>query len=181
MRALDRKLLRDLWQMKGQALAIGLVLACGVATFVMSLSTLASLQSTQTAYYERYHFADVFTHLKRAPEALAARIAAIPGVAQVQTRVVVAVTLDVPGMTEPAVGRMISLPERPGPMLNALHLRRGRMIEPGREGEVLVSEGFAEAHNLGPGDTLAAALVSGLVVRRRLDQLDLVAVLKTRE
>ena len=57
MRALDRKLLRDLWLIKEQALAIALVIACGVATFVMSLSTLASLARTQDTYYDRYRFA----------------------------------------------------------------------------------------------------------------------------
>src|SRR5205085_6528047 len=137
MRALDRKLLRDLWNLRGQATAISLVLACGVGTFVMSLSTLGSLQHTQLAYYERYRFADVFARLKRAPESLAGRVAEIPGVARVQTRVVVDVNLDVPRMTEPAVGRLISIPERPAPGLNELHLRQGRWVEPDRR-EVLL-------------------------------------------
>jgi putative ABC transport system permease protein len=78
MRALDRKLVRDLWQMRGQARAICLVIACGVATFVLSLCTLSSLRSALDGYYERYRFAHVFAHLKRAPAALAQRIAAIP-------------------------------------------------------------------------------------------------------
>jgi putative ABC transport system permease protein len=167
MRALDRKLLRDLWQMRGQALAISLVIACGIATFVMSLNTLGSLQHTQEAYYERYRFADVFSHLRRAPEPVAARIAEIPGVAQVQTRVVEQVTLDVPGFKEPAIGRLISIPERRAPGLNDLHLRRGRYIEPGRDGEVLVSEGFAEAHALEPGDSLRA-IINGRLRRLRI-------------
>ena len=72
MRALDRKLMRDLWHMKGQAVAIGLVLASGVGTFVMSLSTLESLELSQQTYYERYGFSHVFAQLKRAPKTLAA-------------------------------------------------------------------------------------------------------------
>ena len=67
MTSLDRKLLRDLWQMVWQAVAVALVIACGVATFVMSLSTLISLLRLQADYYDRYVFAEVFTHLKRAP------------------------------------------------------------------------------------------------------------------
>src|SRR5262245_15902747 len=110
MNALDRKLIRDLLLIKGQALAICLVMACGVATLVMSLSTLESLRQTQESYYERYRFAQVFTYLKRAPNSLAARLAEIPGVAHVQTRIVVGVTLDVAGMPEPAAGRLISIP-----------------------------------------------------------------------
>lgn len=158
MRALDRKLVRDLWRMKGQALAICLVIAAGVATFVMSLSTLDSLRRTLDAYYERYRFADVFVHLKRAPNALAERLSEVPGVSQVQTRVVVDVTLDVAGLPEPALGRLVSIPDRPRRGLNALYLRSGRYIEPGRGNEVLVSEAFALAHGLKPGDRVLAVI-----------------------
>jgi putative ABC transport system permease protein len=167
MRGLDRKLVRDLWQMKGQVLAICLVIACGVATFVMSLSTLQTLQKTQAAYYERYRFAHVFAHLKRAPDTLAAQIAEIPGVGQVQTRVVVNVNLDVPGLKEPAVGRLVSIPEREAPGLNGLYLRRGRYIQPGNEGEVLASEGFVGKHRLQPGDTVTA-IINGRKRRLRI-------------
>lgn len=170
MSALNRKLLRDLWQMRGQALAIGLVIACGVATFVMSLSVLQSLQRTQATYYERYRFAEVFAHVKRAPDSVAERIAEVPGVARVQTRIVVQVTLDVRDFPEPAAGRLISIPERLTPGLNDLFLRKGRYIEPGRSGEVLVSEGFADAHHFQPGDSLHA------VINGRKQQLRIVGI-----
>lgn len=160
MRRLDQKLLRDLWAMKAQALAIALVMASGVATLVMMLSTVTSLQTAQADYYERYRFAQVFTHLKRAPEALAPRLAALPGVAQVQTRVVVDVTLDLPGLIVPAVGRLISLEADPRAGLNRPHLRRGRLPEPGARREALVSEAFAVAHRMVPGDAVRA-LING--------------------
>ena len=83
MKRLDLKLLRDLWTMKGQAFAISLVMGSGVATLVMMLSTVASLTDAQRSYYESHRFAHVFTHLKRAPDALAVRLRALPGVAQV--------------------------------------------------------------------------------------------------
>lgn len=158
MTALDRKLLRDLWQLLGPAVAIGAVIACGVATFVMSLCTQGSLSQTLESYYERYRFAQVFAHAKRAPAALADRIAQIPGVSRVQTRVVENVMLDVPGLAEPALGRLVSVDEDGGPDLNARYVRAGRALEPGREGEALVSEGFALAHGLRPGDSVAAVI-----------------------
>ncbi len=133
-------------------------MACGVATFVMSISTMRSLEQTLNSYYEHYRFADVFARMKRAPESLAARIAEIPGVAQVQTQVVVDVSLDVPGLAEPAVGRLISVPDYAPPPLNRLYLREGRMMEPGRTGEVVVSEGFAKAQKLRPGDSVLAVI-----------------------
>ncbi|MGC1273353.1 MAG: FtsX-like permease family protein [Planctomycetaceae bacterium] len=167
IQALDRKLLRDLWLMRGQALAICMVIACGVATFVMSLSTYGSLEHTQEAYYDRYRFAEVFAHVKRAPEPLVERIADLPGVSRIETRVVEHATLDVPGFAEPAIGRLISIREHRTPGLNDLYLRSGRYIEPGRDGEVLVSEGFALAHELEPGDSLRA-VINGRLRRLRI-------------
>ena len=86
MAPLDRKLARDLWRMKGQVVAIALVIAAGVATVVLALGTLHSLQETRDAYYDRYQFANVFAQARRAPEHLARQVAAIPGVAQVECR-----------------------------------------------------------------------------------------------
>jgi len=46
--ALNRKLLRDLWGMKGQAFAIAMVVAAGVAMYVMYQSLFASLSGTRS-------------------------------------------------------------------------------------------------------------------------------------
>jgi putative ABC transport system permease protein len=156
--SLHRKLLRDLWHMKSQAVAISLVMACGVATFVMSVSTATSMFENQTRYYERFRFADVFVNLKRAPASLAARLAAVPGVARLQTRVVAQVNLDVPGMNEPAQGSLISIPDHPERGLNDLYLRLGRCPEAGSRNEVLIHESFAIAHRLHPGDSFHAII-----------------------
>ena len=163
MRALDRKLLRDLWQIKGQAFAISLVIGAGVAMWITYLSAFDSLRLTQSAYYDRYRFADVFAGLKRAPWRLRERIAEIPGVAQVETRVVVDVTLDVEGLAEPATGRLISIPARRRAMLNDVVIRTGHYLDGNRPDEVLASKAFANAHSLGPGDSVTA-LING---RRR--------------
>ena len=163
MRALDHKLLRDLWKIRGQAFAISLVIGAGVAMWITYLSAFDSLRLTQSAYYDRYRFADVFAGLKRAPWRLRDRIAEIPGVAAVETRVVVDVTLDVEGLAEPATGRLISIPARQRAMLNDVVIRTGRYLNANRPDEVLASEAFANAHSLGPGDSVTA-LING---RRR--------------
>ncbi|HEX6897206.1 MAG TPA: ABC transporter permease [Bryobacteraceae bacterium] len=160
MTALHRKLFRDLAHMRGQMFAVTLVLACGIATYVTMRSAFVSLEVAQSEYYATYRFADIFTHVKRAPEALSAAISAIPGVAAVQTRVLMDVTLDVPGLDEPATGRLVSIPEHRAPMLNDLYLRQGRYIEPGRRGEALISEAFAAANHLSVGDTVNAVVNS---------------------
>jgi len=169
-RALDRKLLRDLWAMKGQALAIAMVIGAGVTMFVAYLSTFESMQRTRAAYYDDARFADVFASVTRAPRHVASRVGAIPGVAVVDTRVVVEVTLDVPGMAEPAVGRLISVPPRGAPPLNNLRLRRGRWIDPAGHDEVIASEMFCETHGLRPGDYVSA------IVNGRYRRLTIVGV-----
>ena len=166
MKALDLKLLRDLWGMKGQAAAIALVISSGVATYIMSLSTLDALQTTQAAFYREGRFADVFASLKRAPESLRRRIADLPGVQQVETRVIAGARIELETFTDPVTGQIVSIPDSGEPRLNRLTLRRGRLPESGRDNEVLLSESFADAHTLRPGGHLFAT-INGR--RRRLD------------
>ena len=160
MKALDRKLLRELWRLRGQALAVAVVVASGVAVLVMSLSTLEALQATTDAYYERYRFADVFANAVRAPRRIAERVAQLPGVQSVEARVTRYATLDVAGFAEPIIGRLTSIPESGEPALNQLVLRSGRWIEPDRHDEVIVNEPFAEAQGLTPGSQFSA-LING--------------------
>jgi putative ABC transport system permease protein len=158
MNALDLKLLRDMRYWWGQILAIALVVACGIASFVSMQSAHESLRLSQSTYYEQYRFAEVFAAAKRVPDTRLAAIQAIPGVAQVQTRVVVDVTLDIPGRKEPGTGRLVSIPEQQTPMLNDIFIRKGRYIEAGRSDEVLASEAFAKTNHLQLGDTLGAVI-----------------------
>jgi len=124
---LDKKLLRDLSRMKGQVIAVSLVMACGLAMMIMTRSLILTLESTRAAYYQQYALADVFASLKRAPLAMADRVAELPGVSVVEPRVVVDVTLDLPGLSEPATGHLVSLPEDGSePKLNKVFLRTGR-------------------------------------------------------
>lgn len=167
IKALNRKLLRDLLAMKGQATAIALVIAAGVAMFVMYLSNFESLRRTQQTYYERQRFADIFVTAKRVPERVAERLAEIRGVAAIETRVVADVTLDIPGMDAPSRGRLVSIPPEGRPALNDVFLRSGRWIDPSRPDEVLVSEAFALSHAFEPGDSIAA-IING---RRRVLQI----------
>ena len=139
-------------------LAIALVQVGGVATFVMSLSTYDSLLLTRDRYYREQRFAEVFASLKRAPDSLIGRIRDIPGVDQVQTRVVAAARLEVSGFTDPVTGTLVSVPDTHPPRLNRLYLRQGRTPEAGRDDEVLIDESFAGAHGLRPGDRLAATI-----------------------
>ncbi len=156
---LDRKLLRDLSRMKGQVLAVSLVMACGLAMMIMTRSLILTLDSTRSAYYQKFAMADVFASLKRAPQSAAERLKTLPGVATVETRVVVDVTLDLPGLSEPATGHIISLPEDGTPQkLNRVFLRSGRFPRPDDRREVVLGESFTIANGLQLGDSLVAVI-----------------------
>lgn len=156
--ALDKKLWRDLWRMRGQVLAIGLIMASGIGVLVMGLSTVEALDETAHAYYERYRFAHVFAQVKRAPKRLLADLAALPGVQTVEARVVASAVLDIDGFEEPVVGRLVSLPSTASPRLNLLTLRSGQIPAAHANDEVLISEPFARAHSLYVGDKISAVL-----------------------
>ena len=157
MRALDRKLLRDAWRLKGQVISIALVVAGGVMSVITMQSTFRSLERSRDEYYREQRFADVFAGLNRAPATLAGRISDVPGVAAVRTRVVYRVVLNVPGLPQPAVGQLVSIPDEYAPMLNDLFIRSGRWVTPGSD-EVLVSERFATVNGLAAGDTISAVI-----------------------
>jgi putative ABC transport system permease protein len=172
---LDRKMFRDLWHMRGLAAAISVVMGCGIALFILSRSMLHSLELTQQTYYDRYNFADVFASIKRAPDELINRIAKIPGVAIAERRIVVPVNLTVPGLDEPASGRLISVPDLGRPRLNQLYLRRGRWLTPRSDDEVLASEAFVDANQMEVGDTFSA------VINGRMKELQIVGVVLSPE
>jgi putative ABC transport system permease protein len=158
MATLDRKLLRDLWRMRLHAVAVVLVLACGLSVFVMAVGMRGALERTRTAYYAEKRMADIAATAVRAPQRIAADIAAAPGVAAVETRIAGLALLDVARIEEPASARLVSLPRAGRPAVNDLFLRSGRWPDPARPQEALMSEAFATALGLGPGDTVAATL-----------------------
>ena len=158
MNPLSRKLVRDLRRLLGQVVTIALVVACGIASFVTLRSTYDSLLVSRDAYYEAYRFADVFARLERAPESVRERAETIPGVAALHTRVVESAMVPMPSMPRPATAIVVSLPPDSNPALNAVYIKQGRGLDPDRADEVIVLEGFAEAHGLAPGDELPAVI-----------------------
>jgi putative ABC transport system permease protein len=143
------KLQRDLWRARGQAVAIGVVVACAVATSAGSVATARALVRSRDLYYARAAMPDVFAEAARVPALVAARLAAIPGVVDLETRAVGDGRVTWTGGA--ARVRVASVtPE--GGRLGRLHVRSGRLP---RAGEAVISEGFAAATGLGPGARLS--------------------------
>jgi putative ABC transport system permease protein len=157
VRALDRKLWRDLWLLRTQALSIAMVIACGIAAFLGAFSNYDSLDAARSRLYEEARFSDLFAAVKRAPQAVAGELAAIDGVAEADVGLTLDATLDIPGVTQPVVGRFVSLPPA-GAGLNRLILTQGRLPSPERSDEVVIGAALADVHRLGPGDRIAALM-----------------------
>ncbi|MBI2720414.1 MAG: FtsX-like permease family protein [Rhizobiales bacterium] len=161
MRALHKKLFRDLRRLWAQALAIALVMAAGAATLILGTGAYQSLAQTRASYYEANRFADVFANLTRAPKVMVAELAAIDGVAAVEPRIVKLALADLDGVAEPVSVLLVSLPADHEPDLNRIYLRQGRLPEPASDNEALVSDRFAKSHGLGPGASFRV-LINGL-------------------
>lgn len=164
MSLLDRKAIRELGLMKGQFLAIALLIALAVGTFVGAASTHRSLENSRDSYYSNQRFGDVFASVVRAPKEAADRLRAIAGVAVVQERIAASGLLSLPNFDEPAAARLVGLPASGVPDLGRLHLRIGRLPESLPVGEVVVSEAMANAHGLVPGDRLRVTVDGRQVV-----------------
>jgi len=155
---LDRKVLRDLWRMKWQVLAIALLIACGVAVAVMSFSAQGALARAQAQYYAETRFADVFAQAKRAPLSITSQLSAIDSVTVIDVRIVGAGLMDVPGLARPATARLISLPDDQHQGLNRIWLLQGRMPDPSRTDEAVALATFLQAAHVQLGQKLTAVI-----------------------
>ncbi len=158
MSPLTHKLLRDLWHIKGQAAAIGAVIAVGVLLLVMQTGLVTSLDQTRAAYYDRYRMAEVFAPVARAPNYLVDRLSDIPGVAAAYGRVTGSALIDIADRDLPVQARAISVPDHGEPPVNGYLLVDGRHLDTRQEDEILLLNSFAEAHGLHPGDSLSATM-----------------------
>jgi len=155
---LNRKLLRDLWKHKGQALAVTAVILCGIGDYVCVSSAYRNLKLTRDAYYREYRLADFWIPLERAPKSAVFKVEAIPGVLRARGRIVKDVNLDVAGSDDPRIGRLVSMPDKPQTILNDFCLVKGRYFSSDALDEVILSDRFAVANHLRVGDRIRATI-----------------------
>ncbi len=159
MSALAVKLRRELWHSVGTLASVVAIIAIGAASYIGIGSAARIVGQSQATYYSNYRLADFWVEVKKAPLTVVERLAALPEVTRLETRIAYDVILDVPDEPQPLAGRLISVPpERLDTMLNGLHLIRGTRFSPNRDDEVILNEAFAKAHGLQPGDTLTLLL-----------------------
>ncbi len=159
MAVLQRKLGRDLLGSVGTLLTVVSIIAVGTGSFVGLRTAQRILIASQADYYREYRFADFWVNVKKAPLSAVERVAELPGIAALQARIVFDVILDVPGVTKPLTGRLISTPTTGfDDTINGICLIRGSGFSSDRAEEIILSEAFAEAHGLDPGDRIEIIL-----------------------
>ena len=169
MGVLNHKLGRDLRGNVGVLITVGAIIAVGSSSYIGLRSSQRILEASQAAYYHQYRFADFWIDVKKAPLTAVTRVAELPGVAAVEARVVFDVILDLPTVTRPMTGRLISIrPDGLDENINGICLVRGSGFSDDRDEEVILSEAFADAHGLEPGDRI------GLILNRKRESFVIV-------
>ncbi|HEV3004382.1 MAG TPA: ABC transporter permease [Pirellulales bacterium] len=151
MKALDRKLVRELRTSGGLLLAITSIMAVGVACYVALGFAYRNLAIAKRNYYAECRMPDFAIEVKKAPLAELAPLARLPGVVEIRPRVQFLATVDLQRVPEPLNGIVLSLPDRREPVLSDIVLRRGGYFSDTRDNEVIVNEAFARRHGLHPG------------------------------
>jgi len=155
---LDRKLFRDLWTAKGLLLAIGAIMGVGINNFVTLQSAHHNLSRAKVEYYQQCRMADFWIDVKKVPLAELDAVRRLPGVLEITPRVQFKAVVDLPGFDEPVNALVISMPDRRQTVLNDIVLRQGDYFPDRQDNEVIVSEKFARAHRLHPGQTVRILL-----------------------
>lgn len=168
MRALDKRLWRMIGSTKGQFIAVTVVLAVGLLSYVALNMTLKNLDTTVQTYYRITNMADIFASVMRIPESQVQQLASIPGVASVNGRVVEDVKFETGKANEKSTLRLISLPQAMKP-INDVYLVAGE--KPSDDTHVLLIEMFAKARDIVVNDSFEVVIagkhkrltVSGIV------------------
>ena len=158
MSVLGRKLLRDIRQNWSMILAVSAIIAVGIGCFIGMMSAARNLEYARSDYYSYCRLADIWVDLKKVPVHEAKRLARVQGISEIRDRIQFKVVLDLPGARRPVGAMLLSLPDKQSPVINNILLRKGTYFSPNRPNEVIVSEDFAKARNIEPGDTISAVL-----------------------
>lgn len=152
VRALDRKLIRDLFRTKGLLLAITSIIAVGVMCYVTLQSAYHNLNGAKQDYYRQCRMADFWIDVKKVPLPELADLEDVPGITEIHPRIHFPVTVDLEHVPHPINGAVLSLPDQRRRTINDIVLLRGGYFTDNRNNEVIVNEAFANAHGLKTGE-----------------------------
>ncbi|NCD33598.1 MAG: FtsX-like permease family protein [Spartobacteria bacterium] len=152
MTVLTAKLFRDMRQSSGMLLAIVAIIAFGISSYVSMLGAYRNLDQSRARYYSESRMADFWIDLKKAPVDDVRQVLSISGISSIRERISFPVMVDFDGVERPVNALALSLPDIPKPVINNVVMRSGSYFTPDQQNQVIVSEKFAKARNLTPGD-----------------------------
>lgn len=97
MKILNKKLIRDLWQAKGQFISVLVVVVIGVMFYSGVNSGYRNMSGASEKYYNENRFADLWVSFYKAPESLEQKVTSLPYVKMATGRVVQDVSIGISG------------------------------------------------------------------------------------
>jgi putative ABC transport system permease protein len=180
IRILLLKNLRDLRAALAQTIALMVIIALGIASFVALIAAYRDLGTSYTHTYRQLYFADVTFSVDAAPPGVLDRLTKIEGVAAVTGRLIVDVALDLPEQAAAVKGekiraRLIGLPRDQHPQVNDVMIAQGRYLSLQDDKVALVESHFAKIYHVAPGSRLTP------VMNGRKESLQVVGVAASPE
>ncbi len=160
---LTLKAWRDMLAHKGQFIALVVLIAIGITSYVTFQNGYYNLKASLDHAYSTLRFADLTVRVERMPMTAARAVERIPGVDAAVVRTVNDVGLEL-GNGDQATARVISS-AGPDARLHAVHLEEGRYPSATARNEVVLSTQFASDTQTNVGEQLTL-LVGG--ERRRV-------------
>lgn len=154
MNVLVKKMLRTIWNTRGQFLAVTAVVTVGITVYMSMTTSYFNLNASKDRFYRENNFADYYFHVVRAPQQVIKQVESLPGVAVATGRL----QKDMPVVKEGdqrATARITSYALPMEGEVNRLQLTSGRLFEKNPQGggvEVLTDIKFASANGLSFGD-----------------------------
>ncbi len=158
MSTLNLKLYRDIKHNWHMLLAVSAIMAIGIGCFVGMMATKQNLALAKDNYYATSRMADFWVDLKKAPAQNIQSVINTKGVSEVRDRIKYQVMLSLAHEEKPISALLLSLPDIRKPIINDIVIRQGTYFTQGRPNEVILSEKFAKARQIKPGDTITAIL-----------------------
>jgi putative ABC transport system permease protein len=171
MRMLLLKTWRDLMARKGQFIALILLVALGILSFVAFLTGYLDLSASVTRATEELKFADFTVGVVSAPTGKVAAVGRVPGVHAVEGRLIVDTGMDV-GTGKQPVARVIGVPADHRPGVDDLLVEQGRYLAAAGQGEALLLNKYAFDTGTKVGDTVVLRMGKE---RRKLKVVGIVA------
>ncbi len=153
---LFNKLLRTIWNTRGQFLSLVIVVSLGIMTYVCMSTTYFNLENNMARFYCECNFADYYFQVASVPDQIINQIRMVPGVIEVNGRVI----KDIPVIKADegrATLRIVGYPLPSDKTINRLHMYSGRALSetPLDTGfEAVVDAHFAAYNQLSPGSKL---------------------------